>query len=244
MSLIFGKLTQDFINFQLVRAQADQGNQDGINSLPGAAAHFRTATALDASYLVYIGILLLLINLPRSLNPFPGVAMFFANLVYMSIWSHTSEVGARRLRETYLASILRQDIAFFDNVGAGEIATRIETDTRQYLPSFSPYFLLILYFRSLPARHFRKDPVGNQFLGRFLYRFHPRLYPPMETRSRHVLHYSHDFHHFRSNEQVHLQIHAGISQAYRPGWFSRRGGHLYHQNQSCFWLSEYPPLAL
>lgn len=57
--------------------------------------------------------------------------MFVANFIFMSIWSYTSEVGAKRLRESYLASVLRQDVAFFDNVGAGEIATRIETDTRE-----------------------------------------------------------------------------------------------------------------
>ena len=71
--------------------------------------------------------------------------MFVANMVFMGVWSHTSEVGAKRLRETYFASILRQDIAFFDNVGAGEVATRIETDTREHLRSprgsliFTPY---------------------------------------------------------------------------------------------------------
>lgn len=72
--------------------------------------------------------------------------MFAATFAYMSIWSYTSEVAAKRLRETYLASILRQDIAFFDNVGAGEVTTRIETDTREHLRSscyplvFTPYF--------------------------------------------------------------------------------------------------------
>ena len=58
--------------------------------------------------------------------------MFVSSIIFMTIWSHTSEVGAKRLRETYLASILRQDVAFFDTVGAGEIATRIETDTREH----------------------------------------------------------------------------------------------------------------
>jgi ATP-binding cassette subfamily B (MDR/TAP) protein 1 len=63
MSLIFGRLTQDFINFQIVRGQVDQGLTEGVAALPQAAANFRTATALDATYLVYIGITLLLINL-------------------------------------------------------------------------------------------------------------------------------------------------------------------------------------
>ena len=74
--------------------------------------------------------------------------MFAANLIYMTIWSHTSEVGAKRLRESYLASILRQEVAFFDNVGAGEVATRIETDTREHLhASCRLLAVLTLYFQ-------------------------------------------------------------------------------------------------
>ncbi|KAF9781642.1 P-loop containing nucleoside triphosphate hydrolase protein [Thelephora terrestris] len=115
MSLIFGKLTQDFVNFEIIRAQAEQGLADGISALPEAQANFRKDASLDASYLVYI-----------------GVGMLVSNMVFMSIWSHTSEIGARRLREKYFASILRQDVAFFDNVGPGEIATRIETDTHLF----------------------------------------------------------------------------------------------------------------
>ena len=49
----------------------------------------------------------------------------------MYIWVYTSEVNAKRLREKYLRAVLRQDIQFFDNVGAGEVATRIQTDTRE-----------------------------------------------------------------------------------------------------------------
>ena len=48
----------------------------------------------------------------------------------MSIWVYTGEVNAKRIRERYLQAVLRQDIAFFDKVGAGEVATRIQTDTR------------------------------------------------------------------------------------------------------------------
>jgi ATP-binding cassette subfamily B (MDR/TAP) protein 1 len=58
----------------------------------------------------------------------------------MYIWVYTGEVNAKRIRERYLQAVLRQDIAFFDNVGAGEVATRIQTDTRasmmsMYVPS-------------------------------------------------------------------------------------------------------------
>jgi ATP-binding cassette, subfamily B (MDR/TAP), member 1 len=59
--------------------------------------------------------------------------MFCCTFIYMTIWVYTSEIGSKRLRERYLQSILRQDIAFFDSVGAGEVTTRIQTDTRELL---------------------------------------------------------------------------------------------------------------
>lgn len=63
--------------------------------------------------------------------------MFVATFLYMYIWVYTAEVNAKRLRERYLQAVLRQDIAYFDNVGAGEVATRIQTDTRTYITFFS-----------------------------------------------------------------------------------------------------------
>ena len=60
--------------------------------------------------------------------------MLVATFVYMYVWVYTAEVNAKRLRERYLQAILRQDIAYFDKVGAGEVATRIQTDTREHTP--------------------------------------------------------------------------------------------------------------
>ena len=56
--------------------------------------------------------------------------MFVCTYIYMDIWVYTAEVAAKRLREAYLRAVLRQDIFYFDNVGAGEVATHIQTDTR------------------------------------------------------------------------------------------------------------------
>jgi hypothetical protein len=53
----------------------------------------------------------------------------------MYIWVYTGEVNAKRIRERYLKAVLRQDIQYFDKVGAGEVATRIQTDTREFSPS-------------------------------------------------------------------------------------------------------------
>lgn len=119
MSLIFGNLTQQFVEFGQVILESNSGNATATARVPEVAAQFRHAAANDASYLVYI-----------------GVGMFACTFAYMYTWVYTGEVGAKRLREAYLRAVLRQDIAFFDNVGAGEVATRIQTDTRTYFLSF------------------------------------------------------------------------------------------------------------
>ncbi|KAI5790235.1 P-loop containing nucleoside triphosphate hydrolase protein [Geopyxis carbonaria] len=52
-------------------------------------------------------------------------------MVYISTvaFIYTGEHIAQKIREQYLAAILRQNIAFFDKLGAGEITTRITADT-------------------------------------------------------------------------------------------------------------------
>lgn len=55
MSLLFGNLTQDFVNFGTVVAEGKAGNAAAQASVPAAAAHFRLTASHDASYLVYIG---------------------------------------------------------------------------------------------------------------------------------------------------------------------------------------------
>lgn len=46
-------------------------------------------------------------------------------------WIYIGEHLSRKIREQYLAAILRQNIGFFDKLGAGEITTRITADTNQ-----------------------------------------------------------------------------------------------------------------
>lgn len=112
MSLLFGNLTQDFVKFQTVISQSDAGNATATALVPEVTQSFKRVAALDASYLVYM-----------------GIGVFATTYLYMYLWVYTAEVSAKRIRERYLQAVLRQDIAFFDNVGAGEVATRIQTDT-------------------------------------------------------------------------------------------------------------------
>jgi ATP-binding cassette, subfamily B (MDR/TAP), member 1 len=109
-------LIQDFINFTEALRKADEFP----DNVEPAARHFKETAAKDASYLTYI-----------------GVALFLCTYIYMYVWVWTAEVNAKRIRERYLQAVLRQDIAFFDNVGAGEVATRIQTDTRTFTISLA-----------------------------------------------------------------------------------------------------------
>ncbi|KAG1878637.1 P-loop containing nucleoside triphosphate hydrolase protein [Suillus tomentosus] len=120
MTLIFGNLTQDFVTFGLAENEYYQSLQSqdanvigqAQATLDAAASSFRHSANLDASYLVYI-----------------GIAMSISTYLYMYTWVYTSEVNGKRIRERYLQAILRQEIAYFDDIGAGEVATRIQTDT-------------------------------------------------------------------------------------------------------------------
>ncbi|TBU45834.1 P-loop containing nucleoside triphosphate hydrolase protein [Dichomitus squalens] len=129
MSLLFGRLTQDFVTFGTDVINAQNGVAGAAEDLPIAAAHFKHSAALNASYLVYI-----------------GIGMFVCTYTYMVVWVYTGEVNAKRLREAYLRAVLRQDIAFFDNVGAGEVATRIQTDTHLVQQGTSEKVALVVNF--------------------------------------------------------------------------------------------------
>ncbi|TIB58011.1 hypothetical protein E3P78_04062, partial [Wallemia ichthyophaga] len=114
LSLIFGRMVSTMTTFQQ-RSVAYQANP----SIPAVERAFDAAVDdltdevnMNCIYLVVI-----------------GVAMFIGTAAYTYIFSFTSEKISRRIREKYLHSVLHQDIAFFDKIGAGEIATRIETDT-------------------------------------------------------------------------------------------------------------------
>ena len=57
MSLLFGNLVQQFVNFSTVLANTKAGVPGASEQLPTAAAEFRSAAAQIASELAYIGVL-------------------------------------------------------------------------------------------------------------------------------------------------------------------------------------------
>lgn len=75
----------------------------------------------DAHYQESInGIILMIVYL--------AIAQFVAMYVHLAAWSLTGARLAQRLREAYLKNLLRQEPSYFDNLPAGEIASRLNGD--------------------------------------------------------------------------------------------------------------------
>ncbi|KAI9462777.1 P-loop containing nucleoside triphosphate hydrolase protein [Lactarius psammicola] len=129
MSLLFGNLTQDFVDFAIALNNLDPNDPGSTTRVDQAAKDFRHVAAQDASYLTYI-----------------GVGLFVFTYIYMYTWVYTAEATAKRIRERYLKAVLRQDIAFFDKVGAGEVTTRIQTDTHLIQQGLSEKVALVVSY--------------------------------------------------------------------------------------------------
>ena len=51
MALLFGNLTQDFVNFQTVLIMSQEGDETATSMIPEAARLFNKNAALNSSYL-------------------------------------------------------------------------------------------------------------------------------------------------------------------------------------------------
>lgn len=58
-----------------------------------------------------------------------GIVIFGTTYISTVGLIYTGHHITQRIREEYLKAVLRQNIAYFDNLGAGEITTRISADT-------------------------------------------------------------------------------------------------------------------
>ena len=131
MTLIFSRLTKDFTDFGIIQNSVAAGDQTAETQarLDAAKHALRISSRNNALYLVAI-----------------GVGMFLCTWLYMFVWNWTGEANAKRIREKYLHATLRQDIAYFDDLGAGEVATRIQTDCHLVQEGTSEKIALIVMF--------------------------------------------------------------------------------------------------
>ncbi|KAF3769875.1 P-loop containing nucleoside triphosphate hydrolase protein [Cryphonectria parasitica EP155] len=93
-----------------------------FGSLQGTFAGFFNGTASYDSFMAEMTHLVLYFV-------YLGVGMFFATYISTVIFIYTGEHISGKIREHYLESCLKQNIGFFDNLGSGEVVTRITADT-------------------------------------------------------------------------------------------------------------------
>ncbi|GMK59760.1 hypothetical protein CspeluHIS016_0803660 [Cutaneotrichosporon spelunceum] len=115
MTLVFGKLVTLFTDFGTTMRQIAQ---EGLT--PEAEAALQFAKRNLKKEVGYCALYLMAM----------GLGVFILTYTYMLIWNYTGEVQSKRLREKYLRAVLRQEIAWFDDTGAGEVASRIQTNCR------------------------------------------------------------------------------------------------------------------
>jgi ATP-binding cassette subfamily B (MDR/TAP) protein 1 len=86
-------LTQSFNDFGVAATQVAEG-QLPFSALEDAKRTLKTDSGHNALYLMAI-----------------GIGMFITTWMYMYIWSVTGELNSKRIREKYLASVLRQEVS-------------------------------------------------------------------------------------------------------------------------------------
>ncbi|KAK8850386.1 hypothetical protein IAR55_004304 [Kwoniella newhampshirensis] len=131
MTLIFGRLTTLFTNYGIVVNRiASQGlTEANAVALDVAKRELKHQAGLNSIWLVVI-----------------GVGMFLTTWLYMFIWNVAGELNSKRIRENYLRAVLRQEIAYFDDLGAGEVATRIQTDCHLVQEGVSEKMALVFQY--------------------------------------------------------------------------------------------------
>jgi ATP-binding cassette subfamily B (MDR/TAP) protein 1 len=105
MTLIFGRLTQSFNEFGQVGTKVANGELP-FSALEEAKQTLKTDSGHNALYLMAI-----------------GIGMFLTTWLYMYIWSVTGEINSKRIREKYLASVLRQEVSSIQREGVEILIT-------------------------------------------------------------------------------------------------------------------------
>lgn len=95
MTLIFGRLTNDFTNYGIIVGEITSGGvtPERAALLQEAKDALKTQAGHNALYLMAL-----------------GLGMFVTTWAYMFIWNTTGELNAKRVRERYLRATLRQEV--------------------------------------------------------------------------------------------------------------------------------------
>lgn len=114
MTIIFGNLQRTFQNF--------------FNSpTPIPYSTFESTMSHLVLYFVYL-----------------AIGMFVVTYIALVGFIYTGEHISAKIREQYLASCVKQNIGFFDKMGAGEVTTRITADTNLIQDGISEKIFMVI----------------------------------------------------------------------------------------------------
>lgn len=130
MTVIFGDLTTTFLRYtnQAGLQGLHRVIESNVQTVMLNGTSLATVADMDTALADAKRELSQAINRDALLLVYVGIAMFGSTYIYMASWVYTGESITGRIREAYLTAVLRQEIAYFDVVGPGEITTRIQND--------------------------------------------------------------------------------------------------------------------
>ncbi|KAL2256851.1 hypothetical protein VTK26DRAFT_1028 [Humicola hyalothermophila] len=118
-----------------------------------------------------------------------GIAQFVAIYAHLMCWSMYGARLAQRLRETYLEKLLRQEPSYFDELTAGEVASRLSADIQTirsgtsekigiclssvaffitaYIVAFIKNYALAAMLLSLIPAYFMMSLVGSHYIEKY-----------------------------------------------------------------------------
>ncbi|OGE53852.1 hypothetical protein PENARI_c007G00607 [Penicillium arizonense] len=129
------------------------------------------------------------INSKILLIVYLAIAQFVLIYMHLLCWTMTGARLAQRLRERYLQNLLRQEPSFFDNLPAGEVASRLNTDIQTirsgtaekvgiclssfsffitaYIVAFIKDYILAAMLISLVPAYFLMSFVGSHYIEKY-----------------------------------------------------------------------------
>ncbi|KAI9187809.1 hypothetical protein H9P43_002200 [Blastocladiella emersonii ATCC 22665] len=111
-SVMIGSMSQPFLDYELARQSARAAAAGSID-LDLELAKSKLRNDLMPAIWLFVGL---------------GFASLVASYLMQSMWTYSGERQARRLRRLFLASALRQDMAWFDKHSPGSLTTQLTSD--------------------------------------------------------------------------------------------------------------------
>ncbi|KAK9246157.1 P-loop containing nucleoside triphosphate hydrolase protein [Lipomyces tetrasporus] len=134
MPLVFGAITETFTNyfrgFDMNNSTYDEHSDfSAYNSSIYNSTAYSSTDYFDGFEYISPDDFQRRVNYLALFFVYLGIADFVLSYSATFLFIDRGEVLSSRIKENYLAAILRQNIGYFDKLGSGEITTRISSDT-------------------------------------------------------------------------------------------------------------------